>query len=145
MSWYAPSTMAHAMLSSMISSADFTSRASSMVCCPSRTVIFSASRAASIGGSTMSTPTGMSATPSARRISAISLAAPAKRPASGATAPRSPIIPPRMFSSGSHGQYRRWCFAAEPKSHRCGSPPRVRSAKRVILSRAHSPMWVLVT
>ena len=43
---------------------------------------------------------------------AISLAAPVNRPASGATAPRSPIIPPRMFSGGSHGQYRRWCLAA---------------------------------
>ena len=64
----------------------------------------SASRAASIGGSTMSTPIGMSATPSARRISAISRAAPANRPASGATAPRSPIMPARMFSGGSHGQ-----------------------------------------
>ena len=145
MSWYAPSTIAQAMFSSMISSADLTSRASSIVCWPSRTVMFSASSAASIGGSTRSTPIGMSATPSARRISAISLAAPVKRPASGATAPRSPIIPPRMFSGGSHGQYSRWCLAADPKSQRCGSPPRVRSAKRVILSRAHSPMWVLVT
>ena len=81
-----------------------------------------------IGGSTMSTPIGMSATPSARRISAISRAARVKRPASGATAPRSPIIPPRMFSGGSHGQLRRWCLAADPKSQRCGSPPRVRSA-----------------
>ena len=98
-----------------------------------------------MGGSTMSTPTGMSDTPSSRRMSAISRAAPVKSPASGATAPRRPIMPPRMFSGGSHGQYRRWCLAAEPKSQRCGSPPRVRSAKRVILSRAHSPMWVLVT
>ena len=136
--------MAQAMLSSMISSADFTSRASSIVCCPSRTVMFSASRAASIGGSTMSTPTGMPATPSARRISAISFAARVNSPASGATAPRRPIMPPRTFSSGSQGQYRRWCFAALPKSHRWGSPPRVWSANRVILSRAHSPMWVLV-
>ena len=58
----------------------------------------SASSAASIGGSTMSTPSGMSATPSARRIAAISRAAPRNRPASGATAPRSPIIPAWMFS-----------------------------------------------
>ena len=72
--------MAQAMFSSMISSADLTSRASSIVCWPSRTVILQASSAASIGGSTMSTPIGMSATPSAARMSAISLAAPANRP-----------------------------------------------------------------
>jgi hypothetical protein len=106
-SWYAPSTIAQAVLSSMISSIDLTSRASSITCCASRTVIPSASRAASIGGSTMSTPSGMSATPSARRMSAISRAAPLNRPASAATAPRSPIIPPRMFSGGSHGQLSR--------------------------------------
>src|SRR5918992_1340697 len=63
--------MAQAVLSRTISSADFTSRASSIVCCPSRTVIPAASSAASMGGSTMSTPIGMSATPSSRRISAI--------------------------------------------------------------------------
>ncbi len=75
MSWYAPSTMAQAVLSSMISSSDFTSRASSITCCASRTVMPSASSAASIGGSTMSTPSGMSATPSARGSRAISRAA----------------------------------------------------------------------
>ena len=50
----------------MISSIDLTSRASSITCWPSRTVMPSSARAASIGGSTMSTPIGMSATPSAR-------------------------------------------------------------------------------
>ena len=57
----------------MISSIDLTSRASSITCCPSRTVTPSSARAASIGGSTMSTPIGMSATPSALRMRAISL------------------------------------------------------------------------
>ena len=113
----------------MISSIDLTSRASSMTCWrvadrePS-----SASSAASIGGSTMSTPSGMSATPSALRIAAISRAAGRNRPASGATAPRSPTIPAWMFSGRSHGQLSRWCLAAEPKSQMCGSPPRVSSA-----------------
>ena len=92
-SWYAPSTIAQAMLSRMISSIDLTSRASSMTCWPSRTVTPSSARAASIGGSTMSTPIGMSATPSARRIAAISRAADRNRPASGATAPRRPTMP----------------------------------------------------
>ena len=49
----------------MISSIDLTSRASSITCWASRTVIPSASSAAIIGGSTMSTPSGMSSTPSA--------------------------------------------------------------------------------
>ena len=66
--------------------------------------------------------------PSACRMSRISRAARSGRPASGATAPRRPIMPPRTFSGFSHGQYRRWCLAAEPKSQRWGSPPRVRSA-----------------
>ena len=64
-----------------------------MVCWPSRTVMWQASSAASMGGSTMSTPTGMSDTPSSRRMSAISLAAPVKSPASGATAPLQPDHP----------------------------------------------------
>jgi len=38
----------------------------------------------------------------------------------------------------------RWCAAAEPKSHRCGSPSPARTAKRHILSRAHSPIALLV-
>ena len=60
--------MAQAVLSRMISSIDLTSRASSMTCWPSRTVMPSASRAAIIGGSPMSSPRGMSATPSALRM-----------------------------------------------------------------------------
>ena len=81
--WYAPSTIEQAVLSSMISSIDLTSRASSMTCWASTTVIPSASSAATIGGSTMSTPSGMSSTPSAFRISQISRAARRNRPASG--------------------------------------------------------------
>ena len=65
----------------MISSTDLTSRASSIDLLRRRGPSTpSASSAASIGGSTMSTPIGMSATPSARRISAISLAAPREQP-----------------------------------------------------------------
>ena len=116
------------MLSRVISSFDLTSRASSMTCWPSRTVTPSSARAASIGGSTMSMPIGMSATPSARRIAAISRAADRNRPASGATAPRRPTMPAWMFSWRSHGQFSRWCLAADPKSQMCGSPPRVSSA-----------------
>ena len=109
----------------MISSIDLTSRASSITCWASRTVIPSASSAAIIGGSTMSTPSGMSSTPSALRISQISRAARRNSPASGATAPRSPTMPAWMFSWASHGQLSRWCLAADPKSQMCGVPPRV--------------------
>jgi len=45
----------------------------------------------------------------------------------------------------SQGLYSWWCRAAEPKSQRIGSPPRGRRVKRAFLSRAHSPMCVLVT
>ena len=46
-----------------------------------------------------------------------------------------------MQCSGcSHGQYIRWCTAAEPKSHRNSSPVRVNSAYRQSLSLVHSPM-----
>ena len=82
-SWYAPSTWAQAVLSSMISSSDLTWRASSSTCWASWTVMPSAWSAASMGGSTMSTPMGMSATPSATRIALISLAAPVNRPGAG--------------------------------------------------------------
>ena len=87
----------------------------------------------------------MSATPCSRRIEAISSTARANRPASGCTEPRSPTIPERQLLSGNQGAWRRWFFAAEPKSHRIGSPVRVMSAYRAALSRAHSPMCVAVT
>src|SRR6202046_2414944 len=45
-----------------------------------------------------------------------------------------------QFSGFSHGQYIRWCTAAEPKSHSTSSPVRVYSAYRHSLSRVHSPM-----
>ena len=45
-----------------------------------------------------------------------------------------------QFSGFSHGQYIRWCTAAEPKSHSTSSPVRVYSAYRHSLSLVHSPM-----
>ncbi len=58
--------------------------------------------------------------------------------------PRMPTRPALQFSGLSHGTYSRWCTAAEPKSHRIGSPSRGRSAKRQSLSRSHSPILVEV-
>src|SRR6478736_224947 len=43
-----------------------------------------------------------------------------------------------QFSGLSHGQYSRWCTAAEPKSHSTSSPVRVYSAYRHSLSLVHS-------
>jgi hypothetical protein len=40
--------------------------------------------------------------------------------------------------------YSWWCFAADPKSHTTGSPPRVSSANRISLSIPQVPMWVAV-
>ena len=45
-----------------------------------------------------------------------------------------------QFSGLSHGQYSRWCTAAEPKSHSTSSPVRVYSAYRHSLSLVHSPI-----
>src|SRR6267142_2792418 len=45
-----------------------------------------------------------------------------------------------QFSGLSHGQYIRWCTAAEPKSHSTSSPVRVYSAYRHSLSLVHSPI-----
>ena len=66
--------MAAARFKSAISSADLTSRALSMTCWPS--LIFSPAFSSSniIGGSMMSTPIGILATPAAFRIEAISSA-----------------------------------------------------------------------
>ena len=66
-------------------------------------------------------------------------------PVSSGIAPRIGATPARKLSSGSHGANIRWWRAAEPKSHRMGSWPRGRSTQRAFLSRAHSPMCVLVT
>src|SRR5256712_195269 len=100
--------------------------------------------AKTIGISAMSTPSGSTKTPCSRMISLTVRAASSDRPTSGATEPRKPVMPAREFSGLSQGACKRWAFAAEPKSHRIGSPPRVSSAKRATLSRAHSPMVVLV-
>ena len=66
-------------------------------------------------------------------------------PVSRGIAPRIEVTPACQLDSGSHGAYSWWCLAAEPKSHRIGSPSRGRSTQRALLSRAHSPMCVLVT
>src|SRR3954468_17856174 len=71
--------MAAAMLRSVSSSMFFTSRASSITCCPSRTSMPAFCNSNIIGGSTTSTPTGMSATPSSCRMARISFAASRKR------------------------------------------------------------------
>jgi hypothetical protein len=139
-----PSTIAADMLSRTISSTFLIWRASSIVCCPSRTVRPADWSAKSIGSSATSSPRGMSATPCFSRITLISAAARWNRPASGATEPRKPTMPARQCSRGSHGAYSRWWTAAEPKSQSQGSPSPASSAKRHILSRDHSPITVLV-
>ena len=60
-------------------------------------------------------------------------------------APRMLDTPARQLDSGSQGACSWWCLAAEPKSQRTGSPVRPSNTQRALLSRAHSPMWVLVT
>ena len=94
--------MAAAWLSSMISSGDLMTRASSMDCWASRTVMPWRSSSNRNGGSTMSMPSGASATPASVSSDLISVTASRMRPASGATAPRKPRNPGRQFSSGSH-------------------------------------------
>ena len=66
-------------------------------------------------------------------------------PVSRGIAPRIEVTPACQLDSGSQGAYSWWCFAAEPKSQSTGSPSRGSSAQRALLSRAHSPMCVLVT
>ena len=67
------------MLSSISSSMFLISRACSIVCCASRTSMPSFCSSSIIGTSTTSTPSGMSATPSASSSALISLAALAKQ------------------------------------------------------------------
>ena len=63
----------------------------------------------------------------------------------GAIAPRNVDMPGRDRSP-SQGQYSWWWRAAEPKSHRIGSPaspsPRGSRQKRISLSMPQVPMWV---
>ncbi len=66
-------------------------------------------------------------------------------PVCSGIAPRMLETPARQLDSGSQGAYSWWCLAAEPKSHSTGSPPRGSRTQRALLSRAHSPMCVLVT
>ena len=96
--------MAAARLSSAISSADFTSRASSMTCWPSLTLSPAFSSSNIIGGSMMSTPTGILATPAVFRIEAISSAWCFIRPNAGSTVPRRPTRPALQFSGLSQGE-----------------------------------------
>ena len=95
--------MAAARLSSAISSADLISRASSMVCWPSATFSPAFSNSNIIGGSMMSTPTGILSTPASLSSDAISLAWRSIRPKAGSTVPRNPIRPALQFSGFSHG------------------------------------------
>ena len=66
-------------------------------------------------------------------------------PVSTGIAPRIGATPGAEVLLGSHGANSWWWRAAEPKSHRIGSSPRGSRAQRAFLSRAHSPMCVLVT
>ena len=95
--------MAAARLSSAISSADLISRASSMICWPSTILSPAFCSSNIIGGSTMSTPIGMSATPASRSSEAISSACRFISPNAGSTVPRRPISPALQFSGLSQG------------------------------------------
>ena len=110
------------MLSRVISSLLLSCRASSMTCWLSRTSMPTFCNANIMGGSMTSTPSGVSATPSACRMDLISSAARLKRPASECTAPRRPSSPALQWSWCSQGACSRWCLAAEPKSQTYGSP-----------------------
>ena len=76
--------MAAARLSSAISSADLISRASSMICWPSTTLMPAFCISNIIAGSTMSTPTGIFSTPASFSSEKISLACFAISPNEGA-------------------------------------------------------------
>ena len=93
----------------------------------------------------MSIPSGSSWRPSSRNSCAIFAPSRSGIPVSTGIAPRIGETPARKFSGGSHGANSWWWRAADPKSHRIGSAPRMSSVKRAFLSRAHSPMCVLVT
>ncbi len=93
----------------------------------------------------MSTPSGSSWSPSSRNSWAIFAASRSGMPVSTGIAPRIGETPARKLSSGSQGANIWWWRAAEPKSQRIGSAPRASKVKRAFLSRAHSPMCVLVT
>ena len=67
MSWYTPSTIAHAWVSSVISSWLLISRASIITCCPSRTSMPARCSSRNTEVSARSTPSGMSPTPSSFR------------------------------------------------------------------------------
>ena len=95
--------MAAARFNSAISSADLISRASSMTCWPS--TIFRPAFCSSniIGGSMMSTPTGMLATPASLQQRGDFLGVALIRPKAGSTVPRRPSRPALQFSGASQG------------------------------------------
>ena len=95
--------MAAARFKSAISSAHLISRASSITCWPSWIFSPAFSNSNIIGGSTMSMPIGMSATPASRMSEAISSAWRFISPNAGLTVPRSPISPALQFSGLSQG------------------------------------------
>ena len=93
----------------------------------------------------MSIPSGSSCRPRSRSSRVIFVGQAVRNAVSTGIAPRIGATPARKFSGGSHGANSWWCRAAEPKSQRIGSAPRMSRVKRAFLSRAHSPMCVLVT
>ena len=99
-----------------------------MTCWPSRTSMPWRCSSNRIGSSTTSTPTGIPATPASSSLPRISRTARSVRFAAGGAAPRIVEYAAMQCSGCSHGQYSRWCTAAEPKSHKNGSPVRVSSA-----------------
>ncbi len=129
MSWYTPSTIAQAWVSSVISSWLLISRASIITCCPSRTSSPARWSSRNTVVSATSTPSGMSARPSSLSTERSSSAARRWSPTAGEIAPCRPVLPPTEFVSSYHcGSCSRCAFAADPKSQMRGGPVRVISA-----------------
>ncbi len=130
------------MFSSVSSSWLLSIRASSITCWPSRISSPASCSANRNGGSTTSMPSGMPATPSALRMSRISIAAFLKSPALGDTAPRMPTMP----ASDCFGRDLRRVEPMVARGRAEVPHPRLAVAgqrhQRVSLSRAHSPMTV---
>ena len=95
--------MAAERLSSAISSMFLSSRASSITCWPSTILRPAFSNSNIMGGSMMSTPTGILCTPASLMSEAISLAWRSISPKAGLTVPRRPMSPALQFSGLSQG------------------------------------------
>ncbi len=95
--------------------------------------------------SVRSMPSGSPASPRSASSWWMRAASASGTPVSRGMAPRIDVTPACQLDCGNHGAYSWWCLAAEPKSHSTGSPVRVSSTQRALLSRAHSPMCVLET